>query len=227
MGMFDTIVIEGLKLGVSPEIRTYLKAAGRELPNDFQTKDLDNTLATYYIDSRGQMYVEHHVATGKKIKQDNFWSKWIDNRAFLEKVFLRAKNKTLFSKSQPRLVPEFKKIKKKYNGTHTFNFYTYEEIAGRYVDFEYKAETVNGKIKKIEPVRFKIENTSAAKKRRAEKELFDKKMQESFEARKRFTSTWYYPILREIYNPLVFVARNAVQWICQKLVNWSYKWQGI
>lgn len=227
MGLFDTVIIENLKLKTPPEVKTFLKAAQRELPTDFQTKDLDNSMTTYYINDNNQMYVDHYVETGKRVKRDNFWEKWPDNRSFLEKIFFRIKHKTLFDKPQSSTVPEVKKVKKKYNGTHTFNFYTYEEIGGRHLDIEFKAEVINGKVKKIELVRFELESPIAAKKRKADREIFDKKMQESFEARKRFTSTWYYPILREVYNPFVFVAKNTIQWVCQRIINWSYRWHGV
>jgi len=226
MGLYDTVIIENLKLKTPPEVKQYLKAAERELPNDFQTKDLDSSMITYYIDG-DQMYMDHYVETGKRVKQDNFWEKWKDNRSFVERMYFKYKTKSLFNKPLSRTIPELKKIKQKYNGTHTFNFYTYEEIGGRYLDLEYKAEVVSGKVKKIEPVKFEIEGVSAAKKRKADREIFDKKMQESFEARKRFTSTWYYPILREVYNPLVFVAKNTIQWICQRIISWSYRWHGV
>ena len=226
MGLFDTIVIEGLKLKTPAEVKSYLQTADKQLPNDFQTKDLNNGMITYYIDANSQMHVEHYVETGKRIKRDNFWEKWPDNRSFLERLFFRIKNKSL-DNALSQTVPEFKKIKKKYDGTHTFNFYTYEEIAGRYLDIEYKAQAVAGKVKKIELVKYEIESVAAANKRKADREVFDKKMQESFEARKRFTATWYYPVLREVYNPIVFAARSTVQWVCQKIITWSYRWRGV
>ena len=227
MGLFDTIVIENLKLKTPPVVKDLLKEAGRELPNNFQTKDLDNSMTVYYIDKNSQMYVDQYVETGKRIKRDNFWSNWTDNRSFLERLFYRIKNKSLLGKPTSLTVPEFKKVKKKYTGTHTFNFYIYEEIAGRYLDIEYKAEVIAGKVKKIDLVRYEIESISVANKRKAEREVFDKKIQESMEARRKFTSSWYYPVLREVYNPFVFFTRSTIQWVCQQIINGLYKWRGI
>jgi len=227
MGLYDTVIVEGYKLKIPQEIESYLKAVGKELPNDFQTKDLSSSMGTYYIDKNGQMYFEYYEETGKRIKRDDFWKTWTDNRSFIERMFFKFKNKAIYNRPVSRTVPEYRKAKKKFTETHTFNFYTYEEIAERYIDIEYKAEVVNGKVKNIELVKYNLESISAAKKRKAEKEVFDKKMQESFEARKRFTSTWYYPILRETYNPFIFFLKLLIQKVCQKIISWTYRWTGV
>ena len=227
MGLFDSIVIENLKLKTPLAVENLLKEAGKESLADFQTKDLDNSMIVYYIDDKNQMYVDQYVDTGKRVKREDFWSNWTDNRSFLERLFYRVKNKSLLSKPAQLTMPEFKKVRKKYTGTHTFNFYTYIEIAGRYLDIEYKAEVITGKVKKIDLVRYNIESVADAKKRKAEREIFDKKMAESFAARRKFTSSWYYPILKETYNPFVYVTRALVQWVCNKLIAWSYRWRGV
>ena len=67
MGMFDTVIIEGLKLEQPKEIAAYLKSIDAVITNDFQTKDLDNCLGTYKIDSSGQLFEATRVPTGKKI----------------------------------------------------------------------------------------------------------------------------------------------------------------
>ena len=66
MGMYDTVIVEGLKLKTSKEVAAFLKANSAKLPSEFQTKDLENFLATYYINEAGQIFETVYKPTGKK-----------------------------------------------------------------------------------------------------------------------------------------------------------------
>lgn len=226
MGMFDTVVVEGLKLpSPSKEVSKYLKDTGTELPNDYQTKDLDNSLSTYFIDKNGQLWYNELKATGKKIKRDPF-PLFTDSRSFLEKLYFNIKHRKL-NTAEARLWPEFKAVKTKTKLNCTVTFYNYEELAGRYVDIEYSATFINGKVKSVELVKSDLESVASAKKRKANDEAFYNKLKEDNQRRSEFRSRWYYPVLKEVYNPVVFFSKLFVQWACNKIVTWSYKWHGV
>jgi len=225
MGMFDTVVIEGLKLKAPKELLSFLKANNAELPNDFQTKDLNNGLLIFSINQTGQVYETIHKPTGKK-KVYECPLQWRDNRAFLEKLYWNLKYKPSSKKSE-RLVDETKPVKQKVKFTNTFNMYTYEQIGGRYVDLSYNVAVVDGKVKSIKLHKWGIESEVAANKRHKEDALFKQKMEASFMVRRDFQSKWYYPLLKETINPAVFFSRMLVQKLCSKIVTWSYRWHGV
>jgi hypothetical protein len=52
MGMFDTVIVEGLKLKAPKEVFSYLKTNNSEFPVEFQTKDLENFLGNYKINAK-------------------------------------------------------------------------------------------------------------------------------------------------------------------------------
>lgn len=225
MGMFDTIVIEGLKLpSPGKEISKYLADHNLELPNDYQTKDLENSLSTYFIDKSGQLWQNVAKPTGKKIKRDPF-PDFRDNRSFLEKLYFKIKHRKFASKTT--LWPEYKTVKTKTRLNCDISFYDYVELQGRYVDVEYSASVINGKVKAVRLVKSNLEPEAVARKRKANDVAFFNKLQEDSAKRAIFTSKWYYPILRETYNPVVFFAKLFVQWACNKIVLWSYKWHGV
>lgn len=230
MGMFDTVVVEGLKLPKLPStIESFLKKSNASIPNDFQTKDLENALLTFYIDSKGQIYEERRVATGKRVKRPLLWEAWKDNRSFIERMYFKFIDKKFLTSpyKELRTIPELKVVKKKSNITNTFNFYTFSDINGRYLDVEYKAEAVNGKVKSVILLKSELESEADSRKRRAANEEFDKKMIATVEARRRFVEKWYYPLLKEVYNPFVFFGKKAIQYFCTKLINWTYRWHSI
>lgn len=227
MGMFDTIVIEGLKLPKLPkEIDSYLKKNNHQGFKNFQTKDLDNYLGVYIFKNDGQIYQEVNKPTGKKKPYEPFTTKWADNRAFLEKIYYKFKNKSLLG-AVPRYVQETKRTLQKTKITTTINFYDTDEVNGRYVEVDYCAKVIDGKIKSITLVKAELEPENAAKKRVAERIQFDKKLEESFKLRRDFISKWYYPVLREIYNPFILFSRLSVQWLCNRILKATYKWHGI
>lgn len=226
MGMFDTVVVEGLKLPTpGKEVAKYLKEINLELPNDYQTKDLDNSLSTYIIDSKGQLWCNEMRATGKKIAREPFTA-FVDSRSFLERLYINIKFKK-FSSKETNLWPEFKTVKTKSHYTGEINFYNYAELQGRYVDVEYVGTFINGKVKSIKLVKGELEAVTAAKKRKNRDEAFFNKLKEDNARRAEFTSKWYYPVLRETYNPLIFFLKLFVQWSCTKIATWSYKWHGV
>lgn len=225
MGMYDTVIIEGLKLKAPKGLLSFLKANNAELPNDFQTKDLDNGLLVFSINQTGQVYETIHKPTGKK-KMYECPLKWQDNRAFLEKLYWNLKYKPSSKKSE-RLVDETKPVKQKAKFTNAFNMYAYEQIGGRYVDLCYNVSVVGGKVKSIKLDKWSIESEAAANKRHKEDALFKQKMEASFMVRRDFQSKWYYPILKETINPAVFFSRMLVQKLCSKIVTWSYRWHGV
>jgi len=226
MGMFDTVVVEGLKLPTpGKEISKYLKEINLDLPNDYQTKDLDNSLSTYIIDSKGQLWYNQRRATGKKIAREPFTA-FVDSRSFLERLYFNIKFKKSSSK-ETNLWPEFKAVKTKSHYTGEIRFYNYAELQGRYVDVEYVSTFINGKVKSIKLVKSELEAAAAAKKRKNRDEAFFNKLKEDSARRAEFTAKWYYPVLRETYNPLIFFLKLFVQWSCTKITTWSYKWHGV
>ena len=228
MGMFDTVVVEGLKLKTSKKVAAFLKANNAELPTEFQTKDLENIMSTYTIDSKGQIYVTEYKPTGRKVKYESPFAGWVDNRPVVEKLYHKFKNRALEKKyPTPRLVEERKPIKVKCKLTETFEIYTVELVNGRCVDIAFNIEAVNGKVKSIKPGKWSIESQTEANKRLADDLEFKTNMEASIAAKKEFQSKWYYPVLRETLNPAIYFTRILVQAGCNKIINWTYRWHGV
>ena len=225
MGMFDDVIIEGLKLKISKEVSSFLKANNAELPTHFQTKDLNNCLTQYTIKENGQVYERVFVPTGKKKSYELPFANWIDNRSFLEKLYFKTKNVKLSNKD--RLVDVTKPVLKKINLTSTFEIHSYDSIGDRYLSLSYDIITKNGKVSSVKLNEWDIESEKAAAKRRLNDEEFKKNMEISFSVRKKLQSKWYYPILKETVNPSIFFSRLVVQKLCSKIVTWSYRWHGV
>jgi hypothetical protein len=227
MGMFDTVVIEGLKLPKLPkEINDFLSESGKELPTNYQTKDLNNAMSTFSINKNGQVFETIYKPTGKKIKHELPFKNWTDNRSYLERLYWNLKFKSPDDKTE-RLISETKPVKVKVKFTNTFSIYTYEQINGRYLDLEYNIVVNEGRVKAIKLNKWGIENKATASKRRKEDEDFQKKMDDSINAHRLLRSRWYYPALKEIVNPSVFFTRLLTQKLCNKLITWSYRWHGV
>ena len=225
MGMFDTVVIENLKLQTSAEIKKFLKDNNASLPSEFQTKDLDCSLRTYKIDSKGQIWAHIPKKTGKKIPYKTPFDGWKDNRSFLERLYFKIILKS-YGKA-PRYVTEHVHVWQKQKLTNTFEIYTYEEISGRYVELGYDVKAVNGRVKSITPKTSNIESSSAAAKRKKDNQEWEIKMKQSFDNRNAFVSKWYYPFIKETYNPFVFFSKKAIQAICNYIVKLTYRWNGV
>ena len=226
--MFDTIVVEGLKLKAPKEVTNFLKANNADFPKEYQTKDLNCSLSNYKIDAKGEVYYEDRKPTGKKVPYTNPFDGWRDNRPWLERVYWKIKNKDFKStSSSKRHIEEFKNVWGKCKLTSTFTMLSYDEIGGRNLTLDYEVKTESGKVKSIKLLRWELESQADANKRHKSDAEFKAKMDESFKKNKEFKSKWYYPILRETYTPLVFFVRLSVQAICNKLIRWSYRWSGV
>lgn len=227
MGMFDTVVIKDLKLKAPKEIVKLLKDNNKAFPSEFQTKDLDNVLATYFIRESGQVYVEQRKSTGKKIPYTNPFQGWEDSRSLLEKLYWKIKFKDTSYSLSNRLVEEVKLVKVKSDLTQTFEIYSLEEVGNRYIDLSYTLKAVNGRITSCKLNKWSIESEKDAKKRHKNDDEFKQKMETSFAKRKEFQSKWYYPILKQTYNPFIFFTRLFVHYLCNKITTSSYRWKGV
>jgi len=226
--MFDTVVIDGLKLKTPREVTGFLKANNAELPNDFQTKDLDCSLATYKINSKWELLFEDRRPTGKKVPYEYPFERWQDNRPLLERLYWNYRNKKLFGHvADKREIDEIKTVLVKTKLTNTFEMYTYEEIGGKYLELSFIVKVIEGKVSSIKLDKWSIESDKDAAERKKNDEEFKKNAAISIAKQKEFRSKWYYPILKEVYNPFVFFSRLAAQKICDKIVRWSYRWTGV
>lgn len=224
--MFDTVLIEGLKLKAPREVTSFLKSNNAELPTEFQTKDLDNCLGTYKINSKWELYRQERKLTGKKIPYNPPFMNWHDNRPFLERLYWNIKNKK-YEVKEEKLVDEYKSVFVKDKITHTFKIYALEEIDNRYLSIEYSVKVIEGLVSSIKLLEWEIESQEDSLKRKKENDEFKAKIDSSLQRRKELQSQWYYPILREIFNPFVFFSRLLVQHICNKLITFSYRWTGV
>jgi len=225
MGMFDTVVVEGLKLKTSTQVSSFLRESNSTLPSDFQTKDLENALYTYKIDKNGQTWVNTPIETGKRIPYKLFSSDWTDNRSFFERLYFKFKYRSLGNspKTRPEIIHKWRKTKT----TNTIEMYSYKEINERYLDISFEVKIVEGKVKSITQTSATIESILEAKKRKARNQEFENNMKEQFARRNEFVSKWYYPILKETINPLLFFTRLAIQNACQKIISWTYRWKSL
>ena len=171
MGMFDDVIVEGLKLETPKKLQKYFEDSNTDLPKGFQTKDLDNCLSTYTIDNKGQIYLTEYKPTGKKVPYVPLSLGWTDRRSFLEKQFFNQKNKKY---PLPKFTEERKAVKTKTNLTQTFEIYTYKEVGGRYVDLTYTVTAISGKAKNIKLANWNIEDAKVAAKRHASETEFIK-----------------------------------------------------
>jgi len=224
--MFDTVVVEGLKLKAPKEVTSFLKANNVDFPNEFQTKDLDCALHTFKIKESGDIFVEERKPTGKKIPYNTPFTGWTNNRPYLERLYWHFKNKK-YSTPLPKLVDETKAVFVKTKLTDTFAMLSYDEVGGRYISLDYEVKAIEGKVKSVKLLEWSIESEKESLNRHKENKLFDEKRDASFAKRREFQSRWYYPVIREIYNPFLFFTKLAVQNICNTLVRWSYRWTGV
>ena len=226
MGMFDTIIIEGLKLKAPKEVTSFLKANNAELPTEFQTKDLDNVLGTYKLNSKGDVYREERKPTGKKIPYDLPFKNWEDNRPWLERVYYKFKYKN-HTKEEIKFVDETKPVFAKVKFTNTFTMLAVEDVSGRSLVLDYEVKVIDGKVKSTKLVEWSLESEKDAQKRKQDNDEFLLQMDKTINKRRELRSKWYYTILKETYNPFIFFTRKAVQAACNALVRWSYRWTGV
>lgn len=228
MGMFDTVIVEGLKLKTPKEVKSFLRESDSTLPTEFQTKDLDNCLTVFRINSKKQLFKEERRPTGRKVKYEPFTTKWTDSRPWLEKVYWYFKNKKFnLTDKNSRLVDETKTVTVKTKLTNTFTMLSYDEIGGRYLTLDYEVKVINGVVKSIKLLEYSIESKKEAADRHKRDEEFKNNVSINIEKQNTFRAKWYYPILRQTYTPLVFFTRIIVQKICNTIIKWSYNWTGV
>lgn len=146
----------------------------------------------------------------------------------MERIYFKFKNKNLEKKYPSlRLIDERRPKKIKTNLTNTFEIYTNSEINGRYVEVSYIIEAIKGKVDKIKLNQCVLEPLKTANLRKAEDKLFKEKLALNFEKNQKFKAKWYYPILKETYNPLVFFASKSIQTICNFIIKQTYRWHGV
>lgn len=224
--MYDTVVVEGLKLKAPKEVTSFLKANNAEFPTEFQTKDLENFLGTYKINAKGDVYREERKPTGKKIPYDLPFKNWEDNRPWLERVYYKFKYKN-HTKEEIKFVDETKPVFAKVKFTNTFTMLAVEDVSGRSLVLDYEVKVIDGKVKSVKLGEWSIESEEKANQRHKDDAEFKKNIEINFAARRAFQSKWYYPVLKETVNPAVFFAKMLTQKTCNKIITWSYRWHGV
>jgi hypothetical protein len=141
--MFDTVYCER-KLPLTKEIK-------KAFPNkdwtkqDFQTKDLDNTMACYHIKKNGYLYTE-------KVEGE-----YVRTMTEEEENKIRKQGKFCW----PHKFVEHSRTSVKEEITATINFYDYgEDEEGNTWDIEFDAEFVRGKLVSLELVKGEIVSTA-------------------------------------------------------------------
>jgi len=226
MGMFDTVIVEGLKLKAPKEVISFLEANNAELPTEFQTKDLENALGTYKLNAKGDIFREERKPTGKKIPYELPFLSWKDNRSWLERVYWRVKYKEN-KKEKIRLIDETKPVFLRVKLTNTFTMLAVEQIGGRNLTLDYEVKAIDGKVKSTKLLEWSLESKKDAQKRKQDDDEFLLQMDKSIAKHRELKSKWYYPILKETYNPFIFFSRLTVQAACNSIVRWSYRWTGV
>ena len=228
MGMFDTVIVEGLKLKAPKEVTSFLKANNADFPIEFQTKSLENFLGTYKINSKGNIFKEERKPTGKKIPYELPFANWKDNRPWLERVYWKFKHKEHLKEEESiKLIDETKPVFVKVRLTNTFTMLAVEDVSGRRLLLDYEVKAIDGKVKSTKLLEWSLESEKDAQKRRKDNEEFELQMDRSITKHRELKSKWYYSILRETYNPFIFFSRKAVQAICNSLIRCSYRWTGV
>jgi len=224
MGLFDTVIIEKLKLDYPPEVKSFLEARDAKFPTEFQTKDLECYMGLYKIDEDGQLWVQNRKPTGKKIPVTHPAPFWENNYSFLEKLYWKAKNHSnLFKLADQEVTDEYEFVWEKDNSTVTAYLYDYILVKDKYLTLDYECIFVGGKLVSSRLKEWIIESDKDAADR-AQRDLeYDIKWKKHSEERKKLVSSWYYPLLREIYNPLVFFIRLALQNTSSLLTNLSHR----
>ena len=224
MGLFDTIVNNGFKLKLPREVTSFLKANGADIPDEFQTKDLENCLSTFKLFPNGRLLELTRKPTGRKVKYNSPFANWEDNRPLLEKIY-----HNIFIKSKYKdgnlLVDETIDVYEKSNLTADFEMYAYELIGGRYLALNFDVQAVKGIVKKAKLTRWELESEEDAASRTKQDNEWKEKMDKSFAKQKELRARWYYPLIKEIYNPLIFFTGLLIRNICTWLTNKTYKWK--
>jgi len=225
MGLFDTVIIEKLKLEYPPEVDSFLKARNSELPADYQTKDLDCAMCLYKITEDGQLWKENRIPNGKKEKRKP-WPRFQQDLSFLERLYWDYKDNKL-EKKMDELYSEYEEgydlVFEKDNSTVSADLYYYELIQDRYLTLDYRFVFVNGKVTQVTLTNYEIETDEQAQ----DREKRDKRLDEDLTARRKaylkLKSQWYYPLIKEVYNPGVFLLSKFLHYTAEKLRQLSYR----
>ena len=230
MGMFDTVIVTGLKLKQPKEVAAFLKKAGANFPTEFQTKDLENSLTTYHVAQDGSMTHTVHKSTGRMIKNNRELPKLFPHRysSFLEEIYNKYRSRQLDEKyPSTRLMAETKPVTEKYTLTDTFNIYCYDEIDGRYLSLDYMLTSNNGQVIKTALTHWNIESEREAYRRKKRDQEWKQQVDQQQQKQQIFRAQWYYPVLREVYNPIVFFGTKLLQCIGSNLIKLTYRWSRI
>lgn len=174
MGMYDTIVCK-YPLPVPDDPKGYSGS------DDFQTKDLDQSLATYTIDENGQLFIHRYEGEWEPGNKDS--------DSFIGKLGYFKTTKTW----QEQL-----------NTTTTIVFYDYQQSDKTDYDYsiDYEAVFVEGKLSSIKLIKFETHENAARKKK-------DIEFEEQLKKHREFIKTWKYKYFVRPYNKSIsFVFRQ-------------------
>lgn len=228
--MFDTVIVTGLKLKQPKEVAAFLKKAGANFPTEFQTKDLENSLTTYHVAQDGSMTHTVHKSTGRMIKNNREPFKPFPYRysSFLEEIYNKYCYRQLNERyPTPHLIAETKPVTEKYTLTDTFHIYCYDEIDGRYLSLDYSFTANDGQVIKTTLTHWNIESEREAYRRKKRDQEWKQQMDQQQQKQQILQAQWYYPVLREIYNPIVFFGIKLLQCIGNNLIKLTYRWSKI
>jgi hypothetical protein len=142
MGMFDTIYVKR-KLPLTKEIKKAFPDTNWT-EEDFQTKDIDNTMSIYTIKGTGLYY--------DKVEGENV-------RTMTEEEEKKSKKTNRFCWPYKFVETSRKTLKEPYHGT--INFYTYKDDKDENTwNFEFDAIFTAGKLKSIKLVKGEITSTA-------------------------------------------------------------------
>ena len=106
------------------------------------------------------------------------------------------------------------------NTTATIYLYCFELIKDKYLTLDYEVILVGGKVVSSHLKEYEIETDQQQKEREERDKACQEKYAAFYEATKAFRSRWYYPVIREVYNPFIFFLSKgllALSQICNKL----------
>jgi len=227
MGLFDTVIIEKLKLDYPEEIKSFLEARGVAFPTEFQTKELECYMGLYKIDEEGQLWVQNRKPTGKRIPLQPLHAFWKDSQSLLERIYWKSRDYSysLLNEKEDSdgLTDEYEHVWEKDNSTVTAFLYAYDLIKDKYLTLDYECIFVGGKLVSSHLKEWEIESDKDAEERLQRDKEYDIKWKKHSEERKKLTSSWYYPLIKEVYNPFAFFTKLALGKISNILIHLSYK----
>ena len=125
------------------------------------------------------------------------------------------------------LVDETKPVFVKIKFTNTFAMLAVEEVGGRSLLLDYEVTVIDGKVKSTKLLEWSLESEEDAQKRKQDNDEFVLQTDRALAKHRELKSKWYYPVLKETYNPFIFFSRLTAQTICNSIIRWSYRWTGV